>query len=503
MNEQNQDFMPEGQPQGASDVSSKLQQVIEKFRELPPKTQMMIIGGVFVVLLIVFSGGNKPAPQQAQPAQQAQAQQPQIRPNTTDARMVDAEAESNFQMIDDERGSLQRGFFEEQRRIISERLGAVEEKVDGKMDEVKEIQASIAEQAKQLNQMIENFNEQMKSMEKVNKGSLDEIRKLAEESKNRSLRMPVQGGGVTPGGGITPGGGYTNQDVGGKKPLKQIILKPEDGGLGKQGDPLLGGFVGGGGPSGQAALEQAMDVGEAAPFIPPLGFVRGTLLNGFDALAGAGTPTPALVRLSGTYKTAMNSTVNLNGCFMLVEFEGDISTERALGKPARMTCVYPDQGAVAYDLNGYVVDEKDGIVGVPGIFYEGDPSRLAAAMLAEFTASIANIIQENQSTETTSAEGVEQSTLTGSETKAEIAGGVSDAMGSLSEYLTERANRIVPFIRVDTTRDIHVVILDGVELRHQGKPWTLLVSGNRVDELDARRKQALQQAQAARAQRGR
>jgi hypothetical protein len=503
MNQENQDFMPEiggNQSQdntqsGQSDIKAKLEQLLEKFREFPPKIQFAIIGGTVFVLYVVFAGGGSEPPVQPQ----AVVKQPDYKTGTTSARAINSVGggEDEFSLMDPERGSLQKGFFEQQQRIIGDRLDAMEVKVDEKMSEVQEIQQSIAKQAKQLNQMVENFNEQMKSMEKVNQGSLEEIRKLAEESKNRNLQSfdPQTGAPVPGAAGVQPGATQQPQN-GRNKPIKQIILQ-QDSSNATAGDPLLGGLVNKGDSVKTIQDQIQSDFEEAVPFVPPLGFVRGTLINGFDALAGAGTPSPALIRLSGTYKTAMNSTVNLNGCFMLAEFEGDLSTERAFGTPARMTCVYPDQGAVTYDVAGYVVDEKDGIVGIPGIFYEGDPSRIAAAMIADFTAAIADVIQQNQSTQTTSAEGVEQSTLTGSETRAEIAGGVSNAVGSLRDYLAERANRIVPFVRVDATRDLHIVILEGVELRHQGKPWTLLVSGTKKDEIATKRAQQLERLRRA------
>lgn len=509
MNQENQDFIPENNgnqsqnsaSDGQSDIQAKLQVLLEKFKSFPPKIQVSIIGGAALLFYIVFvkGGGDVPVKPPV-PVQPVAQKQENYNPGTTTARSINRKEEDDesFSLVNSERESLQRGFFEKERRLIDKRLGGVEEKVEERMNEVKEIQQSIAKQAKQLSQMVENFHDEMKSMEKLNKGSLEEIRKLAEESKNRNIQAPgSQGGSQMQGGGNQRGGSQSPQS-GRNKPIKQIILQQESSNN-TLGDPLLGGLVNPGQQSVQTIQEQIeMEVAEAAPFVPPLGFVRGTLINGFDALAGAGALTPALVRLSGTYKTAMNSTVNLNGCFMLIEFEGDLSTERAFGKPATMTCVYPDQGAINYDsLQGYVVDEKDGIVGIPGIFYEGDPTRLAAAMVADFTAAIADIVKSNQSTSTSSSEGVEQSTLTGSETKAEIAGGISTAVGSLRDYLAERANRIVPFIRVDATRELHIVLLSAVELRHQGKPWTLLVSGDSQDKIAVQRERNLQQLRKA------
>ncbi len=497
MNEENQGVTPESgnnKPQGVNDIKEKLQQALEKFREFEPKTQFIIIAVVVAVGYIMFSGGSKPKPQ---PVPAVQKTEKKARTNTTDARAVKQE-DSSFVEINRERESLRRGFFEQQQRIVSDKLNAIEVKVDKKLSEVKDIQQSIAKQTDKLNQIIENFNGQMKSMEKVNSGTLEEIRKIAEESKNRNIK--INNNASRQYGSPQNRGGTKVPVSTKKKPIRQIDLGGGSSRNLKKGQPLLGGIVQtANGASPQQIQNQInLTIKEPPPFIPPLGFVRGTLLNGFDALAGAGTPTPALVRLSGRYKTAMNSTVNLNGCFMLIEFAGDLSTERAFGTPARMTCVYPDQGAVTYSVAGYVVDEKDGIVGIPGIFYEGDPARLAAAMVADFTASVAEIIKSNQQTTTAGGlGGTTQTATTGDRSKAELAGGISGAVGSLRDYLAERASRIVPFIRVDATRDLHIVILEGVELRQQGKAWTLLVSGEKMDAINQQEKQRLQQLQNA------
>ena len=46
----------------------------------------------------------------------------------------------------------------------------------------------------------------------------------------------------------------------------------------------------------------------------------------------------------------------------------------------------------------------------------------------------------------------------------------------------ERVNRVLPFIRLDATRELHIVMLSGVELRHEGSPWTLLFDGEAADQ---------------------
>ncbi len=157
-------------------------------------------------------------------------------------------------------------------------------------------------------------------------------------------------------------------------------------------------------------------------------------------------------------------------------------------------CVYPDYGAVTYSLSGYVVDAEDGIVGVPGIFYEGDASRIAAAMLGEFVAGVAEVIRDNQFTEETSESGT-ASNITGSASRAQFANGVVNAMSNMEAYLNERMNRVVPFVRLDATREISLVLLEGVELRdHDENPWTLLVDGEKADQIADQRKAAEKKA---------
>ena len=112
------------------------------------------------------------------------------------------------------------------------------------------------------------------------------------------------------------------------------------------------------------------------------------------------------------------------------------------------------------------------------MFYEGDASRLAAAIAADFAAGITNIIENNQSTFTVDSDGTAQQTITGDELRAEVAGGVNQAVGSLRDFLLERASRVLPFIRIDNTREIHIVLLSGTELRAEGRPWSLLFDGD-------------------------
>lgn len=448
---------------------SPLQQGIERFKALPRNVQLAVLGVfVLIVAMILFRGGSSDAPVPVAPPEGSRvsvdlAQQAGLNPP----------ASGNFQAIGTPEAALRRNF-------AAEVIGQVNE-LEGKLQrQAEEQNAVFLQRAQELQdlqlQLKESLNaitDERRSLEESMSRQRAELANLAEEARRQnrvqqattgesSLPVAKQRGPITQiplgpssGVGVNP---------------NQAILPGATGGV-------LGGGQGGSGAGGNNVRGQGED---PAPFIPPLGFVKAFLLNGVDALAGGGRAAPALARVQGKYKTAMNSTVILDGCFVMIEFEGEISTERARGKPSRMTCVYPDRGAVTYSVSGYAVDAEDGLEGIPGAFYEGDSTRIAAAVLAEFTAGLANVIQQNQSTSTVDSSGTERRVVTGDETKSELAGAANDATQSLRDYLFARANRVLPFIRIDAQREINLVLLSGVELRTpEGKSWSAMFDANK------------------------
>jgi hypothetical protein len=451
--------LPNNKGQFGSPSSNGAKGALEGFRKLPQALQLAIIGGVVVLLFLIFSGSRGERVERQTPVA---AQEETLSPPTTNGG--DA-----LQALDPNRQALTQKWIEQTQQALSEQR----ESIEARFEELKtNVETELDRRFRVFNTEITGrLDEQAKFIQDENRRSQQLLEQLIDQNKQMQMQAPVRGDGVLP-----PSGGRKERIS--QTPLsasdlnvdgRQALLNPLVSRLRGNNEPRTGSEV----EAGSAKDEPER---EKLPFIPPLGFIRATLLNGVDALVGGAT-TPALVRMHGVYKTARNSSVNLDGCFALVEFEGDISTERALGKPSRMTCVYPDQGAVTYDVAGYVVDAEDGIIGIPGVFYEGDATRMAAAIAAEFAAGIGEVIKENQSTSTVNADGVERRTITGDQTKAEIAEGSSRAMESLRDYLFDRVSRVLPFIRIDTTRDVHLVLLSGTELRTEGKPWTLLFDG--------------------------
>lgn len=456
--------------------------IMQKLRELPRPAQIAL--GVVTVgmLYLAFGGGHN-------------AERSGAAVNVTSAAALrdgGAAPGSTFSGIDSDRPVLMQGWLEQNRREMSDLKSQMQQKFEEKDKALNDALSNNAELQGQMRQMMSDFTSEIRNIQASSAQDREALSVLAEQQHQQQLNAPVDGAG----GVIGP-----NARV-----ARRIEQKPLGGGGGQQvsGQPFLA-------PLGNAARAltarersdaradsagwdgASLDGANAQklPFMPPLGFIRGTLLNGVDALVG-GQATPALVRLNGQYKTAMGGTVMLDGCYALVEFQGEISTERAVGKPARMTCVYPDQGAVTYSLSGYVVDSEDGIIGVPGVFYEGDASRIAAAMLADFAAGVAGVVKDNQSTVTVDSTGNATQSITGNQLKGEVAGGVEKAVGSLRDYLLQRVNRVLPFVRLDATRQIHLVLLSGTELRAEGSAWSLLFDAEAADAARANTNQNTQ-----------
>lgn len=437
---------PGSRPDGAPQSGGGIAAVVDKYRSLPRPAQIAIAVGVCVLLYMVL--GNR-----SQPAQQRVG-------NINMGVMNGRQVSPTFTGIETDRPALMQSVFEQNRRDMADLRNEVRTYFTEQKVQKAESDAKTDEQQRRMQQMMDDFTTEIKSIQDERMRDSERLGQLAQQQQQLELNAPTDGST-----GINSMGNRRRQ-------ITQVTL---GGGVGQALAGPLGRSFQNRGHFDSSGRFVSQEVGAEArlPFIPPLGFVRGTLLNGVDALTG-GTPTPSLVRLSGSYRTAMNSTVVLDGCFALVQFNGNISTERAIGNPSRMTCVYPDGGAATYNIGGYVVDAEDGIIGVPGVLYEGDPTRIAAAVLADFAAGVGEIIEQNQTTNTVDSDGTQRSTFTGSQARAQVAGGLNKSMSTLRDYLKERVDRVQSFIRLDATREINLVILTGTELRHEGNPWTML-----------------------------
>jgi hypothetical protein len=443
--------------EGLANAGSNASGWLEKFKALPKTGQIALgVGAVAVVWLLFGSGGTPSAPQG--------------KPNlgSLTEGMAAVSPTSSFQALETDRPALMQNVQEQNRREMAELRGKVEEQFAARDTALQSALEQNKQLQQQMQQMMADFSAEIKNMQTSREQDAARLAQLADQQRQMELGAPV--------GDATAPNGLTNANQTRRQPVRQVSLGPPPQGTGG-GGALLAPFTRGLSNADTSNNSAQEEPDKRSPFLPPLGFVEATLLNGVDALV-SGEETPALARIRGNYTTAMNTTVNLDGCIVMVKFNGNISTERAIGSPSKMTCVYPDGGAATYELSGYVVDAQDGVIGVPGLLYEGDPTRIAGSIVADFLAGIGEVINQNQTTTQTSGlTGTNTRTITGDQTKAEIGGGVNKAFGSIRDYLKQRVDRSTAFIRLDALRTVNLVILSGQELRpgpNGGSAWTLL-----------------------------
>jgi hypothetical protein len=460
--------IPPKRPSGAGE-GTPLQKALEKFQALPTAGKLAVVGGGLLLSVLAFGGrgGNN----------QATGSPTLAAPDAGQPLSGEVSPSSAFTGLQTDRQQVMQSVFEQNRREMTDLRQKMEGDFATRDAALNQALQQSAELQRQMQQMMADFTAEIKNMQAESSRDRERLGQVADQQKQMELNAPVGSAGAP-----SP---VVNQQSNMKQ--SNLYLGPPPGGVNNGGlsgavnqvEGRLRGIGSGDLPPSEAANEP-----DELPFVPPLGFVKATLLNGVDALVG-GQGIPALARIKGNYTTAMSSQVQLDGCMVMIEFNGDASTERAVGKPARMTCVYPDRGAATYELSGYVVDANDGIIGVPGVYYEGDPTRITASILADFAAGIGQIAAQNQRTTTTNADGVQTSSVTGSDVKAEIAGGADKMLSSLSDYLKQKVDKVQPFVRLDATREVHLVLLNGTELRSEGSPWTLLFDASGADRKSA------------------
>ncbi len=188
--------------------------------------------------------------------------------------------------------------------------------------------------------------------------------------------------------------------------------------------------------NGEAATV-APPAASSKPVIPPNGFVAGRLLNGVVASIGD-SPTAFLVALEGMYKAANGYTVNLNGCMATVEGRANLGAGRIEGKPAEITCNFPQDGRVqTWQISGWIVDQEDGIRGLRAQIVDNTGKKIAASALATALGGAGTALNAKQFT-TNSGTGGSSSSFTGNATDAmtgaALAGAGSGAAAAINEH---------------------------------------------------------------------
>jgi conjugal transfer pilus assembly protein TraB len=201
-------------------------------------------------------------------------------------------------------------------------------------------------------------------------------------------------------------------------------------------------------------------------YLPP-SFMAATLLSGLDAPTSEGArgnPSPVFIRIKELAVLPNRVKANLKGCFVIAEGHGNLATERAELRLVSLSCLdRKDNAVIDQKVKGFVVD-ADGKIGLKGTVVSRMGASIARSLIAGFFGGVGDAFRMSSSTQVVSALGVTQIVDPNQVVKAGVGSGISTAATELQKFYLELAKQTMPVVEVGATKEITLVISEGVEL---------------------------------------
>ncbi len=206
-------------------------------------------------------------------------------------------------------------------------------------------------------------------------------------------------------------------------------------------------------------------------YLPP-SFMAATLLSGVTAQttsAGKNDPLPLLFRIRELAILPNQVKANLKGCFVIGEGHGRLSDERVHVRLNTLSCVAKNGSAVIdQSIKGWVTD-ADGKIGLSGNVVAKMGTHLARSALAGFIGGIGEGMELSTKSASFANNGQATEIFSNTDTKnilkLGIGSGISKAAEELQKFYLELASQTLPIIEVGATKDLTLVISEGVILK--------------------------------------
>lgn len=206
--------------------------------------------------------------------------------------------------------------------------------------------------------------------------------------------------------------------------------------------------------------------GDGGTYLPAGTFVSGVLLNGLDAPTGGQAqqnPHPVLIQLTGNAFLPNKMRAEVRGCFMTASAHGDLSSERALIRGDRITCIDQAGAAIDMPIRSYVVG-PDGKVGIGGRVVAKSGKLLANAAIAGVLSGLAAVAESYATVNSVSALGSVQTIDSDKIPQYAAASGVQSAADKLAAWYLKMADQTMPTVEIPTGVAVDVVLQRGLAL---------------------------------------
>ena len=196
-------------------------------------------------------------------------------------------------------------------------------------------------------------------------------------------------------------------------------------------------------------------------------FMEATLLSGLDAPtveSAKGNPVPVLLRIKDLAILPNRVKADLKGCFVIAEGQGNLADERAHLRLVNLSCLSKKGRAVIdQKIKGFVVD-SDGKIGLRGTVVSRMGAAIARSVLAGFFGGIGDAVKSSTTTSSVSALGTTQTIDPEKIAQAGLGSGLAQGAHELQKFYLELAKQSMPVIEIGATRNITLVVSEGLEL---------------------------------------
>jgi conjugal transfer pilus assembly protein TraB len=204
------------------------------------------------------------------------------------------------------------------------------------------------------------------------------------------------------------------------------------------------------------------------------GMFDGVLLTGMDAPTNSvakSSPTPALIRVKSEAILPNFYQADIKECFVIASAYGVLSTERAVMRTEKLTCVGENGKAIEKKIDGFVVGE-DGKAGLRGRLVSKQGQFIAKALTAGFLEGVSKALQPYQTPTLNLSPGQTQQYQTADMNmvgQKGVYGGIASAATSVSKIYLDMAKEMFPVIEVDANRRVTIVMLNGTNISEEDK----------------------------------
>ena len=221
----------------------------------------------------------------------------------------------------------------------------------------------------------------------------------------------------------------------------------------------------------QATAAGSQDADDIEVHLPP-SFMEANLLNGVTAPAtdvGRNNPIPMLIRVNNLAVLPNNVKSNTKGCFVVAEGYGSLADERVHARLLSLSCINQKGGTVIdQPIKGFVVD-TDGKEGMKGHVYAKFGQQIARVAIAGFLEGLGDAMSLGQQEFTYGVNtgvrtGQFKDTDPGTLAKAGIGQGIVNVAQDLQKFYLDLAEQSLPVIEVHPTKNITIVISEGVDI---------------------------------------